>query len=618
MNPRMTPRRAAVATALLAVLVHLGALTNGFAYDDNTLILGDEGIRQFSGLLGRLMEPSWPAAFGEQIGAWRPVTTATWAVTYIVSNGSPVAFHALGVLVHAVVTGLGVLMLAEVIPLTMAAASGVLFAVHPVHVEAVANVAGTAEPISALFAVIALLLHVRGGRSYGPGRIVAVTVAFALAFLAKEGAVIVPILFVLLDGARWDVRVRDVTTYIRDRWALYTVLTLTLSVLLLMRLDVVGAIAAASHPAGGEVLRSAPRGWTVFSTWPHVFRLLIVPLDLAADYGTAVIPIVFRWSANALLGVVLGLAAFGGAGMLWRRGDPLRIDAPSERLPGLAILWIAACLLPVANVLFLAPVLIAERTFYMASWGAAMFAGWIVVSLAERNGPRAYGLLIALTLAGTARTVTRVPDWDGDDALMQTLLEGHPESGGAWMYLGRQLAARGRSDEALRAFSYGIDLLNSEYRPATDVAAHLVAMGRPASAAFFLRRAWKEHPEWYTAPGLLAAAELNLGRPEKAAPAARAAVFLDPENASMHHLLAQSMAGLGNWEAAVTARRASLDAGFSDRARSWLLLAQELLNVGDSEAATRALDSAESLPLTDSERTVLLNLRAAIELGGND
>ena len=612
MKPWITPRRAAGAAAALAIVVHLGALANGFAYDDNILILGDDGLRRFAGLLDRLLQPSWPAAFGDEVGAWRPITTGVWALTWIASDGSPVAFHAVGVVLHAAATALGVLLLAEILPLAMAGAAGVLFAVHPVHVEAVANVAGTAEPLSALFALAALLAHVQGGRAYGIGRITAVTLLYLMALLAKEGAVIVPILIVLLDGARWDVRVSDAASYVRDRWALFLALTLALAVVLLARFAVIGAVAAASYPPGAELLRTTSRSWTVFSTWPHVVRLLVFPLELAADYGTAVIPVVFGWTLNAMLGAAVGLGAFAGAWVLWRRGRPLEPGAAGERLPALAVLWVAAAMLPVANVLYLSPVLIAERTMYLASWGAAMFGGWLVMTLVEQRGRVGWALLGMLVLAGGVRTGTRVSDWKSTEHVMNALIETHPESGRAWMFLGRQLASQGRAEDALRAFSYGVGLLNSEYRPSTDLAAHLVGMGRPRAAAFFLRRAWTDHPEWPTAPGLLAAAELSLERPDRAVPAARAAVLLDPTNASLHHLLAQALAGTGEWEGAAEARRASLANGFADRPSSWLRLAQELLNAADTVGAVAALDSAATRSPGENERVVLDGLRESI------
>lgn len=606
------PGRVAAAAAAVAGVVYVGALGNGFAYDDNVLILGDPALRQLSGLWDRLMEPSWPATFGDEIGAWRPVTTGTWALTWIVSDGSPVAFHALGVLLHAAVTGLGVLLLAEMMPVAMAAAAGVLFAVHPVHVEAVANVAGSAELISAVFAMTAALVHVRGGRSYSLARTASVTLLYALAVLAKEGAAVLPLIFFLLDGARRDVPIGRIFEYARERALLFASLSAALILILLFRLDVVGAVAAASHPPGAESLRDAPRVWTVFSTWPHYVRLLFFPADLAADYGPGVIPVVFGWSGAGLLGALLGFASFGGAWAAWRRGAPLTPETGSGRVVGLAVLWIAAALLPVANALFLGPVLVAERTLYLASWGAAAIGGWLAISLVEQRGRKGIWLLVLVSGGAAVGTALRVPAWDDTESVMGALIRDHPESGTGWMHLGRTLAQQGLADDALTAFGYAVVLLDSEYRPSTEIAAHLMAMGRPESAIFFLKRAWREHPEWHTAPGLLAAAQLNAGRPEAAAPAARAAAFLQPSNASMHHLLAQSMAGLGAWEAAVEARRASLRTGFADRGRSWILLAGEQANLGDTAGALASLDSAAIRDLSQAESTTVLELRTAI------
>ncbi len=136
-----------------------------------------------------------------------------------------------------------------------------------------------------------------------------------------------------------------------------------------------------------------------------------------------------------------------------------------------------------------------------------------------------------------------------------------------------------------------------------------MAMDRPESARFFLARAWKEEPDVDTAPGLLAAANLNTGRPEEAAEAARAAVTLEPDNPSLHYLLAQSLAQLGAWEETVEARRAAIRTGYGDRSGTWLLLAADHLSLGDTLAA---LDSADATARTDAERTAARGLGASV------
>src|SRR6185503_20425583 len=69
---------------------------------------------------------------------------------------------------------------------------GLVFAVHPIHVEAVANVAGRAELLAAGFALGAWLAHRRGQRVLAP-------LLYLLAVLSKEGAVLAPALFLLDD-----------------------------------------------------------------------------------------------------------------------------------------------------------------------------------------------------------------------------------------------------------------------------------------------------------------------------------------------------------------------------------------------------------------------------------
>jgi hypothetical protein len=384
----------------VAVLVYVPALGNGFAYDDEVLIAGDPGIRALDGLGERLMKPSWPSSFGEEIGAWRPVTTAVWALTWISSGGSEVAFHLLGVALHAVVTGLGVLVLGAFLAPAAAFLAGLLFAVHPVHVEAVANVAGSAELISGSLLMGALLVHVRGGHPgiagpdpasgdprtarYGAFRVVGVTLLYAMAVLAKEGAAVMPLLVLLLDGARGDLERAGTIQYARQRGPLFIALAGVLAMILAWRMDVLGSVAATPHPPGAEVLLDAPRVWTVFSTWPHYLRLLVFPASLASDYGTDVVPIAFGWTPDAVLGAALGLLLFSGALVLWRRGGAVARERPSVRLGALAVLWTAAAILPVANVLYLGPVFVAERTLYVASWGGGRGRG-----CAARRAPRA-------------------------------------------------------------------------------------------------------------------------------------------------------------------------------------------------------------------------------------
>lgn len=605
-------RRAALFAAVVGGLVHLGALWNGFAYDDLLIIAGDPGIHSLQGLWQRLGEPYWPGSFGSQVGAWRPVTTGLWALTWVASSGSTVALHLPAVLLHASVCALVVLLLSELMSTASALFGGLVFAVHPVHVEAIANIAGTAEPLAAMLALAAVVLHSRARGDYGVGRAIAVTVCYALAILAKESAAILPALLLLIDAAREEWPEGAFLPWFRRKGAVFGLMCGTLAGLLLGRVSVLGGVASTTTPPGGSILEEIPRIWTVAAAWPEYFRLLLFPLDLSADYGPDVIPIVFGWTADGVLGVMLVLATLALAGLAWRGGSP-EPEAP-RRLLGLGVLWIAVALLPVANVLYLGPVLIAERTLYLPSVGLALTCGWWLGRLHRARPRYAIALTTMLVLVGGARSAARVPVWDSSDSVMTALMEDHPESGRAWLALGQRLLAQGQEPGARRAFSYAVGILNSEYKESTEIASHLIAMGRPNSARFFLERAWRERPEWPTAPGLLASVELNAGRLTEAESAARAAVLLSPSNASLHHLLAESLSRMGRHQDAIESRVRALEGGL-DGFRAWFLLAGDYAGVGDTVAALAAVDSASARAGSPQEHDAVEQARLA--LGSN-
>jgi Flp pilus assembly protein TadD len=606
--PALSVRRAALLVASLGAIVHVGALWNGFAYDDVVLIAGDPGIRTLEGLLHRLAEPSWPGSFGDQVGGWRPLTTALWAFTWIATGGSTVGFHLLGILLHACACALVVLLLAELMSLPAALLGGLVFSVHPVHVEAIANIAGTAEPLATAFALAAAIVHLRARSRYGVGRALVVTSCYALAVLAKEGAAVLPLLLMLLDAARGEWEYETLLPWFRQKGVVFGLIFATLGVLLVARVGVVGGVTTATMPPGGSVLEEIPRIWTLAAVWPEYFRLLLFPLDLSADYGPDVIPIAFAWTAEGVLGVTLVLTTLILTGLVWRQGGPVG----TRRLLALGVLWIASALLPVANVLFFGPVLVAERTLYLPSVGLAIACGWLLGEFHRLRPRHAKVLVTVLVVAGAARTATRVPDWDSTDSVMIALIEDHPESGRGWLALGQRLLAQGRESEARRAFSYAVGILNSEYKESTEIASHLMAMGRPNSARLFLERAWREHPEWPTAPGLLASVELNAGRFSEAEQAARAATLAQPSNGSLHHLLAQALSRLGRHEDAVVSRVRALESGLEQQFRPWVLLAGDHASAGDTLAALAALDSAEARARSPAELDVTRQARLAL------
>jgi hypothetical protein len=130
---------------LLAIVVFAygNTLVNAFTMDD---------IRLYVLQNPQVTHPSLKALFTPHkiTNVFRPVTFSTFALDWKIGNGRPLGFHVVNVLLHAAVTLLFYLLLQtalESLPhgKSVAFAAALLFAVHPIHAEAVASIVGRAE-----------------------------------------------------------------------------------------------------------------------------------------------------------------------------------------------------------------------------------------------------------------------------------------------------------------------------------------------------------------------------------------------------------------------------------------------------------------------------------------
>ncbi len=594
-SPLGSVRSAAFLAGAAAVLLSANSVLNDFAYDDVPVVVENTALQNLDALPEALVSPYWPNEYGRDLGLWRPVATALYSIQWAVWGENPAMFHVVNVLLHGVVTALVVLVLAELAPLALAFVAGLLFAVHPVHVEAVANVVGLAEVFSSALYLGACLLFLRAGERIGllPGA--AITILFVLAFLAKESAVTLPGVLFLLDGARDNVAFKEALSYVRRRWALYLSLTAAAGLILIGRYAVLGSLASPLAPLGATLLESeVPRIWTVASTWPHYFRLLFFPLDLSVDYSPAVIPLAFNWTGSGILGALLLLGALGLSLRLWGT-ETLGVDRHPPRLFSFGVVWLVITLSPVSNVLFLSGVLLAERTLYLPSVGFVALLAWIGAELYKERRRVAEGALILVLILMSLRTVTRNAVWRDNFTVFDTLMREHPESGRAQWLLGDAQHMVGDQRTGNRQYRVAISLLNGSYPVLVEVGRRLLVNGQTDAAEALLLRAWDENPDKGIAPQLLAGIHYAERDYPAAIEAAQAAIaYYESQDVLSNHLLAHSLAAEGRWEESVQARRLTIEAGEGHRWQQWFWLAQAYAQSGDTTRALESLDSART------------------------
>lgn len=501
----------AVAVALAAIVLYAGALANGFAFDDVVLIPND--ARVINSQIGALLtRPYWN---DHELGLFRPLTSLSFGLDWLIGNGRASWFHFTNVLAHALASVLAFLLLARFFRTGAALAGGLAFALHPVHVEAVANVVGRSEMFAASFVFAACLIWTSRSIT-GAARLWLTVLCYALAMFAKESAVVLPGLLILLDLARGE----PVRGYARKRWREVGALALTLVVFMALRWIVIGGIAPARLDPVLEVTRSTSQRWmTALQAWPIYAELLFVPRTLLADYGPRVLMPVGEWTPRAVIGLTIVLASVigGTAALVMRHGKAM-----------LGLLWFPLTILPVSNVLFPIGVIVAERTLYLP-----LFALCIGAAAAWQAAPdrRLAWIVAGLIATGyTARTLTRVPDWHDTDTIMIALRNDRPDAFRAQWHLARYERNQNNVDAALKQYDTALRLWPYREGLVQEAAAFGSAHGRAAWArdvAFWGTQRWPENEDFHQ---LLAANAVDLGDTITARRAVRVGLQRHPDS----------------------------------------------------------------------------------------
>jgi len=452
------------AVVLLAVVASATGLSNGFALDDLALVADNARVHSLDQWWRLFALPYWPPQYGASL--YRPLVTLAYSVQWSAGGGAPWVFHLCSVAFYAALCALVLAFLRQVFAPMLAVIGAALFAVHPVHVEAVANVVGQSELMASLAIVASCIVYLRARRG-GALRVAAILSLcglYGIAVLCKEHALLLPALLAALEwfvvdapltAAKWNALGQRVRTTAPLVIGLFVVAVLYVTT----RTVVVGELLGEKHLVPIHGVR---RLWVMLVVVPHWLRLLVWPAHLSAEYSPRQIEIPTGPGLEIALGVTILLASVVAFIALGKGVDATRPDRSVARL-GLA--WLAITLLPVSNLFSV--MLVAERTLLLPSVGAVLVAG-AVVSWATQTSPtwtanlRArVGLatvVAAVVAAGAIRSSERQRAWHDNATLFAQTAEDAPRSYRAQFFYGQLLFEQGRRAEGERRLRLAIAL----------------------------------------------------------------------------------------------------------------------------------------------------------------
>ena len=430
-------------------------------------------------------------------GLYIPLTYGAWTIVGQLAHRpressaifNPTVFHAANVLIHIASALVVWAILRRTIARDWVAAAGaLLFALHPLQVEAVAWISGFRDVFGGFLSLLTVWQYLRFAQappSRRPSAYAIVIVLFALALLAKPTAVVVPIIVFVIDLmiVRRPARV------------------VGRAVVPLLAMSIVAAIwARAVQPSTLLPDRVSPFQRPLIAADAICFYLykLIWPIHLGVDYGHAPRSVLDHGAARHACSVVVVML--------------LALVAMQRRIWALlraAILIFVASLLPVLGLVpfdFQQFSTVADRYAYVAMLGVALAAAAALARIPPRIAVTCSVLILA---ALGAMSFGQTQTWRDSSTLFTHALRVNP---GSWMaYTNLGMAARD-PDIAEASFRRAIELNANHVEARLNLGAVLADRGEFEQAADQFQIAARLRPDIADAYANLGLAYYKLGR----------------------------------------------------------------------------------------------------------
>jgi Flp pilus assembly protein TadD len=417
---------------LAGLLIYSHTIGNDYALDDGIVLLENrytlQGIKGIPALLTR---DSFAGFLGEEKallagGRYRPLSLVSFAVEYAIFGKNPALSHAFNIFFYLAGLVITYILLQKLegnkfsfMPLL----ATFIFALHPIHTEAVANIKGRDELLSWFFIALGWALSLNYIREKRKLWLMGSGISLFLALLSKENGIMALFFFPL----SWKLVKKENSEPIPYR-ALLSALGLSVLVYLGMRLNAIGWPASGSST---DILNYPFYQTPLLTKWATIavvllkyLQLLVFPYPLSFDYSypsiryytfTDFLP----WVSVALN---LGLTYYGV--LLYKKG----------RLLGFFLLFYFLSLVLVSNLFFNLGALLGERLLFQASLGFCIALAYgILATLQSRRMPSAlkrlaFASLFPLLALYGAQTWLRNQDWKNNITLYLRDVKACPQS----------------------------------------------------------------------------------------------------------------------------------------------------------------------------------------------
>ncbi|XP_078664197.1 protein O-mannosyl-transferase TMTC1-like isoform X2 [Branchiostoma floridae x Branchiostoma belcheri] len=569
---------------VVAVGCYLNSLPGDFVHDDVMAIKTNKDVLGKTPLSEVFLNDFWGKRMSDNTShkSYRPLCVLTFRINHLIGGLDPAGFHAVNMLLHTAVTVLYMYVCEQVVfsCVHLALLAGLMFAVHPVHTEAVSGIVGRADVLAGLLFLLSFLAFTRSVATVcrsvdfpavsSHGQYVLCLVLGACAMLVKEQGITVLGVCVLYDtliicrrGILRHLRERSVSGFLHDsrpflkRSAVTGLVVLCLLCFRVWMLNgTLPQFSDQDNPAS-----FSPYLATRFLTYSYllVFNawLLLAPITLCYDWQMGSIPLVESLLDTRNLATIVFVVTMVSltAYCLFLAEDEAGLVAV------LGLLLLVLPFLPASNVFIRVGFVVAERILYIPSMGYFILLVHGIHNLCCALGKPASSLMtgcaVLLILLWGWKTVHRNPIWWTRESLFRSGVETLPHNAKVHYNYGNYLKDLGRHEEAIFHYQRTLELY-PRHASANNNLGTLMTNDSQLQELYY-RRAMNITPQHAKAHFNLANLISKQGKTSEAETLFRRAIVIQPDYIDARVNLASLLSDLERNQEALAIYQESLD-----------------------------------------------------------
>ena len=550
----MNLRRSWVAAAIITFLVfmiYLNSFKNDFVnWDDPGLIIRNQRIRSLD--WQNIIEIFTP----KKSSTFQPVRVLSYAIDYRIWKLNPIGYRITNLLFY-ILTCIMVFFSLDMLSANLrkgisgpshrrvALFGSLLFAAHPVHVEAVTWLAARKEVLQGFFFFFAFYLYLTGKEKEGRQRailVVLVLLSILLATLSKPSAVIFPAVLVIYEMA---FRRNQWIDFIKKHWIFFSLSTIIPLLLAFVLFRVMLNAGGIKPYHGGTFLNNLLVSFYVFL---YNIKLLVFTINYSAAYTIRVpFPLI-----NVQTAIVIGAVFFLFGLSVW--------SLKKTKAIFFSVFFFLLTLLPYLNIIPIST-LLADRYVFIASFSYCFLLGIGFDKLYSHTQMRfsegffkllSIALLLFLVGGYSFMTIQQNKIWENSYTLWSDAVEKYPESNTANALMGVVYIDLGMDEKAAEYLEKAVQLLPIDYESRNNLGIVYGRLDKPEEALKELMTAMSLKPENDNIKINLAVFYQRQREYQKAEEILTYLISKNPKDARLYYRLGLLYKSMGRYEAAIS------------------------------------------------------------------